>query len=513
MTNKNNHSVFIKLFFITIIGYLIRSSIVNSSDFPINDGGMFYSIIRDVRESNFTLPQYISYNLTSTPFAYPPLGFYIGAFLVQVFSISEIDVLRFFPMICSTLAIPLLYFLYRGLRFSIQQAIVAVGIYVLMPAGYFWFIMGGGLTRSLGLLFSLLSIIVGSRFLKKNDKVMGVFLSIFLGLTILSHLELAIFSIGTLFLVWAVFEKKFSTFVWLLLCFSIALFLTSFWWVKVLSLHGLGVYSTVFFNGFHFPNILLPLMKSNDMTHPPYQIIDAFSFFIILIFTYLVDKSKILFYWALFILFILSRSEANYITIPLSIGISVIAIKILNKVSLKLSLIKFSLNIPQMVLATLLLFSIFQKSFWRTSDDKIYLKSLEKNDRIAMNWVKNNTETDSNFILITHLSTFYWMGDSIKEWFPALAERHSLTTIQSSEWYGFNDLIKENEALDYCIENIDLHCIEQWAKDRDKEYSHIWLTKRYNRSSWHQQLAITIEKSKQYNLVFSNEKVSIWEKI
>ena len=47
---------------------------------PINDGGMFAVMIRDLKANQFVLPVLTSYNHAAIPFAYPPLGLYLGAF-------------------------------------------------------------------------------------------------------------------------------------------------------------------------------------------------------------------------------------------------------------------------------------------------------------------------------------------------------------------------------------------------------------------------------------------------
>ena len=47
--------------------------------FPVNDGGMFYVMMKDLQANHYIPPLYTSYNQINIPFAYPPLAFYIGA--------------------------------------------------------------------------------------------------------------------------------------------------------------------------------------------------------------------------------------------------------------------------------------------------------------------------------------------------------------------------------------------------------------------------------------------------
>ena len=67
--------------------------------FPINDGGLFYTMMRAIQANGFRLPETIHYNGLNIPFAYPPLGFYVGAALSTVLHVDPLLVLRWFPAI------------------------------------------------------------------------------------------------------------------------------------------------------------------------------------------------------------------------------------------------------------------------------------------------------------------------------------------------------------------------------------------------------------------------------
>jgi hypothetical protein len=63
----------------TILGAAIRLYPISRGDFPLNDGGMFAVMTRDLQSSHYSLPQFTSYNATALmhiPYAYPPLPFY-----------------------------------------------------------------------------------------------------------------------------------------------------------------------------------------------------------------------------------------------------------------------------------------------------------------------------------------------------------------------------------------------------------------------------------------------------
>src|ERR1041385_5507846 len=101
-----------------VIGGYIRLRPVIAAGFPLNDGGLFYAMAQDIVHSNFALPTVSSYNAIQMPFAYPPLAFYIAAFLNTVFHWSLRDIVQYFPAIINTLTIAAFYPLARTITRS-----------------------------------------------------------------------------------------------------------------------------------------------------------------------------------------------------------------------------------------------------------------------------------------------------------------------------------------------------------------------------------------------------------
>lgn len=75
------------------LGYLMRT------DFPINDGGLFYTMIRDLQANGYRLPVYTSYNQANIPYAYPPLGFYLAGGINSLFGTNLFTLLRILPFL------------------------------------------------------------------------------------------------------------------------------------------------------------------------------------------------------------------------------------------------------------------------------------------------------------------------------------------------------------------------------------------------------------------------------
>ena len=156
---------FYKLLLITalLLGGLIRFMPVALAGFPVNDGGMFYVMVEELLANHFQLPAFTQYNLAGIPFAYPPFGLYVSALLSSLLHIPALEVVRWLPPLVSTLSLLAFYLLAVEILGSRMQAALATIFYGLVPDSFGWAIMGGGITRSFGLLFLFLTIAFGNR--------------------------------------------------------------------------------------------------------------------------------------------------------------------------------------------------------------------------------------------------------------------------------------------------------------------------------------------------------------
>ncbi|MBK8615871.1 MAG: glycosyltransferase family 39 protein [Anaerolineales bacterium] len=201
---KLNRGEWITLFLGTtfFFGAIARFFPGIQAGFPLNDGGMFLSMIRDLRDSQYVLPAVTSYNNLNIPYAYPPFGFYFTRLLSDVFSLSEIMLLRWIPPTVNSLSILAFYALSSLLLESRRRAAVAAIFYALTPGASAWFIMGGGVTRSLGSLFMLLSLWWVYRLFREGGKLALALSILFCSLTVLSHPEVGIHTAASCILLW-----------------------------------------------------------------------------------------------------------------------------------------------------------------------------------------------------------------------------------------------------------------------------------------------------------------------
>jgi hypothetical protein len=97
-------------------------------------------------------------------------------------------------------------------------------------------------------------------------------------------------------------------------------------------------------------------------------------------------------------------------------------------------------------------------------------------DRESMNWVKQNTPADSRFLVLTGTTSV--SCDPLLEWFPALTDRQSITTVQGREWIdgkNFMDFVTSSYAVQRCLSSGNISCLDS-AVSRS-QYDYIYISK------------------------------------
>jgi hypothetical protein len=90
--------------------------------------------------------------------------------------------------------------------------------------------------------------------------------------------------------------------------------------------------------------------------------------------------------------------------------------------------------------------------------------------RATMEWVAANAEPDTRFALITNST---WPADADGEWFPLIAERTSVATVQGSEMYGreaFDEARVVFHELQTCVREESVPCVQDWLAEHPADY-------------------------------------------
>lgn len=469
-----------------VLGAWLRFSPTVIAGEVINDGGMFYNMAQDLRNHHYVLPQTISYNDLDIPFAYPPLPFYLSALLSDLFRLPLKELFRWLPAIVSTLSILAFYVLARDMLKSSAPAVLGTMAFALMPRAYTWFVMGGGVSRALGQLFLLLvAWATYQAFTRKQARYL-LWTMLFGALVTLSHPGQFLHAIVLcaflwLFLDWKAFWRA------LLVALGVAL-LTAPWWLTVTGRHGiepfLAASQTGGFSGMLWLPLLLPTFAEE-------QFLTIFTIFGLLGLAAQLIRRQYLLPLLLLIPFVVDPRSASSVAIfslAMLAGIGLNDLVVPAVAALAACAIGQTLPPPgkdwpeffssQRPVRWLLGYFVFIALLGAYAYNQPLARTvLPESGKEAMTWVRENTPPDSDFLLITGIDDPF--ADPLQEWFPVLAGRVSVATIQGREWslggdfLAFHDSVRD---LQRCL-NADPVCVEQAAVEMGLSYDYLYLQK------------------------------------
>jgi len=500
---------------VLVVGVSVRINFVSGSSYPMNDGGFFFTMTEELIENGFRLPKFTSYNFSDIPFAYPPLAFYIVGIINKLSGISLLSLFRYFPLVISCLTIPA-YYLLTGHFFKDKiYRLLTVYLFVTLPRSFEWFVMGGGITRSVGFLFAILAIYFIWNSLEEDK--FGPNLTwgaVFSGLTILSHPVTSLFLVFSVIVIY-LYNYPFIIKNGILLVFMI-IGITSPWWITILGFHGISPYigasNTGHLNWFEIKNLI-----TLNFGYENQYFLSVVSLLAILgMFSKRKKMSLLLTIIWILGYFAIPRGGIDLLTAFLP-ALAVLGFEVVtnpwNKEERTEGGGNFPLQIGSKRTRTLLFFFIlylFLGAYtYKYVNNKFELR-LDRNNVMAMEWLKENTkETDSVLLVPTFNENRYWWNDYISEWFPALSARKNVTTVQGYEWIPakFDERILMYTSLRSC--GLDYHCIQEWQLEFHIEVDYIYLDNLNNQGS----LAENLLDTNVYSIDYENENVMIISEI
>ncbi|HSG42810.1 MAG TPA: hypothetical protein VLA72_06620, partial [Anaerolineales bacterium] len=417
---------------------------------------------------------------------------------------------RWLPAIVSAAIVPVFYWLSLRIFKNATKACIATTIVAVMPGTFGWLVMGGGLTRSFGILFFLLSIGNVLKLFRDQDTPSLWFSILFCGLAVLSHPEVGLQTAGICFLVVLVFGRsplglKKAFFV------SVGTtIITAPWWIAVLLHHGLSPFVSAMQTGIH-ETFVASLFHSFFSLQGDLPIIPILS--ILGLFLTLRRKEYFLFGWA-FLPFFLDPRNAPAITQYAYILLSSEALYFLwekfNQAYITDTKKKgvspspyssFFLALPFIALGTFFLVVTLNSSRILTQ------VSLKKSDQEVMEWVRTNMPVNGRFLLMTNRGQVNPMVDSFQEWFPTLTERHSDSTLQGREWTlgsSFYDTSLQFIELQKCR---DVDCMQNWALNNNVQIEYVLV--QVDRVS--SELAASIRSDESFQTIYDSDTTIIYE--
>jgi hypothetical protein len=372
----------------------VRGLPVVTAGFPLGDGGLFSAMATEIRGNQFLLPAFTAYNGGGIPFAYPPVGLYVLAVIPGDPIFTE----RWLPLLISLATIPV------GWRIATQligdrRASIAAFLFALTPAAYQWLILGGGVTRGVAMLFSMLAALA---LLERRP----VWVMVAGGAAVLAHPEAMVQLPVALLIVWWFLRRSRS----LLLAIGGSLLPGAAWYAWVAWRHGLPTVMDAFTSRSQSATIEFALWR---LLHPSLaEALDVVGVFALIGAAVLISRRHwLLPAWAL-ALIALPGDGSRAAALPIATMAAVAVPR--------------SRPAQAAVIAGATIAALFT---YTGTQSPVHVLSAD--DRAAMAWVAANTPVDSTFLVAEER---VFPEGLVAEWFPALTGRRSLTTPQGQEW-------------------------------------------------------------------------------
>lgn len=251
-------------------------------------GGLYLAFARQIHQSHYALPVTIPfYSLDGLPFAYPPLPFYVEAFLVFTLGLPRFLITNALPPLISVVSLFAFHRLTKKIIRHPAIQLFALAIFALLPLNFADQVEGAGLAESFGTLFIIL--LIGSYWALSQaltDKKRLALTALLWALNIMASPASAYLSVF-IFLGFAVqllikkryrIQKLLSSLALLAIAAAI---LSTPYWGGVLKNHGLALFINSFL-GQHggYRNFLVDaLLKLAELTKAPTAIFFPALFF------------------------------------------------------------------------------------------------------------------------------------------------------------------------------------------------------------------------------------------
>jgi len=456
---------------VTVAGLIVRAIPIALSDFPVNDGGLFVAMVRAIQDAGWWLPASVAWNGTDLPFTYPPLGFYVAGALETTFGVDLFAVFRWLPLFASSLIVPAVYLLAREVLRSEVGGLVAALAYALAPSSYVWLVQGGGVTRSPGLLLGVLTVWQVVLLVREPRRGRAVAVGLLAALTALVHPGAAVFVGVSAVLMWAFEGRTRQSLLWAAVAVGISLVVVAPWAMTVISRHGLAAVIAVPSNGPDPAATVIALFAGSFTGLPFISLLSILGF--ALAFLCLLRRRFLLPLW--FVAATAMSYQFGMVPFSLLVGVAAVDLAALRARVASAEPKGAGRWVPAVGIFLLAACLAVEggASALIVLNPGAPLHGLSSERRAAMAWVAAELEPAARVAVITD-SVF--SGDPDSEWFPLLARRRSVATVQGWEWLGqaaFYGQVEAHRALQGCVRPASIGCVHDWLADWPADYLYL----------------------------------------
>jgi hypothetical protein len=512
--------------FISTVVLAIRLAAVIGAPFPLNDGGLFYTMISDLISNRFALPAVTTYNSIGAPFAYPPLAFYLYAIFQVGTRLPLTALLQYLPTIVSVACVPAFYVLARSILRSDATAVLATLAFAMVPRAFDWLIMGGGATRSLGLLFALLAMRQAYTYCQNPTYARAITLAALSSLVVYTHPEATTHTAITAAVFVAFANRSRRTLILAAVVAAVVGLLTAPWWGTVLSRSGLdpllAAADAARADSYNAAVGVFALLRFAFADEPYVTVLSALC--LIGVAKDLSRRKYLLPVWLVALHTLEPRGAPLFMMIPFSMSAGLALTEVVlpalgsllkpegETMTMRGERPDFQLGnlVAQRAnaFAVGFLFVYTAMSAYSTGIRIRDVFSLSAADLRAVEWVQQSTPRDATFAIIAQGMP---LRDATSEWFPALTGRHSAATVFGYEWISrvsFSSRLDIYRSLQACALE-PATCLQVWEETYGIAYDYVYL--RDPTDVNHLPLAADLSRRPEYQLAYNSRTVAIFE--
>ncbi len=491
--------------FAIFLGVVVRARFILATDFPLNDGGLFVVMSQAIADADFRLPSFVTYNSIHIPFGYSPLAFYVAAAVREATGMSLTDVLRYVPLVVTSATIVAFVYLARAVLRSRAAVVASAFAFALVPRSFIWLLMGGGLTRSFGLLFTILALHQAFLLFTRGRIVHSALLGVFAALTVLSHLGTAPFLLFSAVLLFLAYGRTVRALTGSVAAAILAVVLTAPWWGTVVAAHGFAPFAAASSSGSSLLSIDASARYGMLVKLAHFGVTTTDEFYFPLVGTLaligaVVSLTAAEFYlpaWWVATLVLDVRAGATYATIPASllagaaVGYVLLPLargQIRGRITSAPMVSKadrwretlhtrFTHWLPVLIPVVLVCYAAATALTLDPSRSTAagLLVGLSPAERSAMRWVAASTPPGSSYLVVAPQT---WAANKTGEWFPVLTNRKSVATVQGSEWlpnHAFARRVAVDSAVETCAFS-STRCLDRVRRD-GLTFTHVFIGK------------------------------------
>jgi hypothetical protein len=403
------------------------------------------------------------------------------------------------------------YLLARRILPSKTAVVAATFGFALIPRSYIWLLMGGGITRGLGLLLALLALHEVHRTFTTFKWRYAASASLLCGATVLTNLETGWFLAFSCAIFFLAFGKERFSVMSAAVIGGATLLVAAPWLLAVLNAHGTEPFlaannsgGSVFSGGVTTEYALTSLARLISTSEPYFPLIAMLG--VIGLLSSVKHGLLVLPAWWAATILLDVRAFPTYATVPVAMlagmAISDVVLPMLTRGRVDWeqtaavhtgngagngtnggdsrsapSKIWFPGWQATGILAFLLVYAVVGAMIRKPGlgGEGEYLTSLTEGQRTAMQWIAEQTPPESAFLVVPRSP---WQVDKESEWFPVLAGRRSLATVQGTEWStdgGFDTSVFVYDRAWDCGYQ-DTSCLTAWVETSGRQFTHVYVT-------------------------------------